>query len=619
MYDLPKTFNQYFRLKPKTYYDFPGTFISQALFFIPNCTSIYSRNGLGWDPWQDVIGKLALEGWPYSKPPENKNVSATTGGVDASLGIFPFTEVRVVNEYDQNYIVELDVPKTILRRHQLWYTGESLFNYTQMVAKALSILGMVHQVDSLAENIVILEMRLEEAIELKKFVPPSARMKRVESLPRSNKWNWVDYVNVLFNYPFNKIDKLALLADGYFRDLADIMDNTSYTTLVNYIGYRTIVHLSPLLPDEVDFLVPLSQDHQLPGIGDRFQACVHLLEQLFPFGMRTFLRMSLGDVNPLKYSTLLDAEIEQMFNYTQHIMVNLVKNAYWLNPVERIIAKEKVLNVQFDFMGTVKDLSIPAVYYDPRMPPFDGSNLLASFFKIQANTKRVYYDPWHRSMDLDNQHHLSSLHPDIEYMYGRNHLFVPYAVLAFMRGMTMKIEPLFIPIVAQYLLRGLFLAVDERGSFVDHHNRIRDWWSRETIDKYGHIKDCFFKQYRDEMQLRLPDVDIIRDTLENVADNAVVAPLYDYYVSALGMDSATARKTRAPFGGFTLEQLFFIYYAVSRCDLKDASHTKRLLEFGDTPGDVRVNIPLRNFAKFSDAFGCQPGNEMSPQDRCLVW
>ncbi|KAH6922675.1 hypothetical protein HPB50_017627 [Hyalomma asiaticum] len=378
-----KALKQYFELKQKTYYEFPGSFISQALFFIPNCTSIYSRNGMGWDPWQELLGKLGLHGWPFPSVSREWNVSGTAGFVDGTLGIFPFTEVRVVNEYAHDYSVQLDVPRTILRRHQLRYTNENIFNYSQAVAKAMSILNVMENVDLLAENIVILELRLEEAVEMKTFVPPLARKRSVASLPQSQKWSWRDYINAIFRYPLNKIDVVETLAPEYLADIADIMDNTSYTTLANYIGYRTMVHLSPMLPDEAEFLVPLSRDKLVVGVGERFQACVHLLEDLFPFGMRMFTLMTLGGDNPLKYSTALDSQVEHMFNHTQNLMANLVQNAYWLNPVERVIAKEKVLNVNFDFMGNaVRDLSIPALYYDPKAPPFDGLKLLQSFYAI---------------------------------------------------------------------------------------------------------------------------------------------------------------------------------------------------------------------------------------------
>lgn len=619
LYALQKMFHRYFEHHNKTYYSFPSAFISQALFFIPNCTSIYSRNGVGWDPWQELLAKLGLEGWPFAFIPELENVSRIAGVVDGALGVFPFAELFLANEYEGNYVVQLDVPRTVLRRHQLWYTHENLFNYTQLVARAFSTLRVIKNVEILAENIAIFELRLEDAISLKKFVPIPNRPRVIEHIPRSAKWSWSEYLSAIFGYTFNPQVRVEVLTVDYFSDLAIVMDNTSYTTLANYIGFRTMVHLSPVLPDEVDFLVPLSHDQPIVGVGERFQACTRLLERMLPYGMRVFLRMTLGSPDPLRYSPVLDLEMNSMFNITQRLVADLVSKAFWFNPVERLIAREKIMNVRFDFMGLIKDLSIPAVYYGTNAPPFNGRKVLQSFFAIQANSKRTYYDPWHRTMDFDNQYHVSSLRPDFEYVYGKNALYVPYAVVAFLREMSTSVEPLFVPIVAQFVLKGLYKAIDEGGSSVDHRTRVREWWSRETTRKYGYIKDCFFKQYKSEMALASPEIDIITDMDNNIVDNAIMVPLYDYYLTLLGMNSETARKTRGPFGTFTLEQLFFIYFAIGRCDARGGEFAKRQLGFGLTPANIRVNVPLKNFPKFAGAFGCQHGNEMCPRDRCLIW
>lgn len=54
---------------------------------------------------------------------------------------------------------------------------------------------------------------------------------------------------------------MEVWAGDYVQDLAEIMENSSRSTLFNYVGYRLMVHLSPLLPDEAAFLVPLSHEH----------------------------------------------------------------------------------------------------------------------------------------------------------------------------------------------------------------------------------------------------------------------------------------------------------------------------------------------------------------------
>lgn len=93
MYEVPKTLERYFALRERSYHDYPGVFLNQAVFFLPNCTSGYSRNGLGWDPWQDLLRTVGLPGWPYQRKAAGSNVSATAATLDAMLGVFPFVQV----------------------------------------------------------------------------------------------------------------------------------------------------------------------------------------------------------------------------------------------------------------------------------------------------------------------------------------------------------------------------------------------------------------------------------------------------------------------------------------------------------------------------------------------
>lgn len=70
------------------------------------------------------------------------------------------------------------------------------------------------------------------------------------------------------NNPVNSVEVADL---DYFNHLAEIMENTSCTTLFNYMGYRTLVHLSPLLPDDAAFLVALSLRDPVRNVPERFQ------------------------------------------------------------------------------------------------------------------------------------------------------------------------------------------------------------------------------------------------------------------------------------------------------------------------------------------------------------
>lgn len=95
---------------------------------------------------------------------------------------------------------------------------------------------------------------------------------------------------------------------------------------------------------------------------------------------------------------------------------------------------------------------------------------------------------------------MSSLRPGYEFVHGRNLLFVPYGVLGLARGASRELDAAFEPAVAPFLLRGLVEAVDERGAWVDHRRRTRNWWSRAAYKVFGAVKDCLFGEYKAAMQ-----------------------------------------------------------------------------------------------------------------------
>lgn len=95
---------------------------------------------------------------------------------------------------------------------------------------------------------------------------------------------------------------------------------------------------------------------------------------------------------------------------------------------------------------------------------------------------------------------MSSLRPGYEYVSGRNVLYVPYGTVAFLKGLSRAVDPVFVPMVAPFIMRGIFEALDDRGSSVDHRRRVREWWSKPSFNKFFAIKDCIFKQHKVAME-----------------------------------------------------------------------------------------------------------------------
>ncbi|XP_037515995.1 membrane metallo-endopeptidase-like 1 [Rhipicephalus sanguineus] len=332
--------------------------------------------------------------------------------------------------------------------------------------------------------------------------------------------------------------------------------------------------------------------------------------------------MVLGAGKPTRRPSQTESFMEEAFNETRRLLAERVMFAHWFNPVERVIAREKLADTQFAFMGAVRDLNVPTAYYDPHGPYFDGARLVHSYVEMQAHTRRIYYRPMtvgRQDWDFDNRYHVSSLRPGYEFVQGRNLLFVPYGVLGSARGVSRELEAAFEPAVAPFLLRGLLEAVDERGAWVDHRRRTRNWWSRTAYRRFGAVKDCFFGEYKRTMQAILgKDVDVVRDTSALVAESLLLEPLYARYLRRLAMDGRAARERRSPVAGHTFEQLFYVLYATAQCEPRPAIE-QRQVAFGEAPARARVNVALRNHPPFAAAFGCQRGHDMRPKRTCPTW
>ncbi|XP_077564866.1 uncharacterized protein LOC144180376 isoform X1 [Haemaphysalis longicornis] len=209
LYEVQKTLSQYLASHEQAYHDFPGAFVNRAAYFLPNCTSAYSRNRLGWDPWQQVLRTVGLDGWPYQQglPAADVRLYAVTAKVDGLLALFPFVQVRVKSEYERCCSVQLHSPSTVFRRHALWYAQrppareegpEQRLNYTDTVASVLTLLGYVVDSRQLSADIAQLGMRLENALDLR---GPAfqGREQPPEDLPASSRhWRWKSYLEKLF-------------------------------------------------------------------------------------------------------------------------------------------------------------------------------------------------------------------------------------------------------------------------------------------------------------------------------------------------------------------------------------------------------------------------------------
>lgn len=106
-----------------------------------------------------------------------------------------------------------------------------------------------------------------------------------------------------------------------------------------------------------------------------------------------------------------------------------------------------------------------------------------------------------------------------------------------------------------------------------------------------------------------------------VADNAGVRLAFKAFrVFTTKYEEYYSLYTIPGMEGYHMEQIFFMAYALSRCEVtrnRTIYHFLRPRE--QAPSRLRTMTPLMNFDRFAYAFKCRTGTIMSPERRCLVW
>jgi predicted metalloendopeptidase len=159
---------------------------------------------------------------------------------------------------------------------------------------------------------------------------------------------------------------------------------------------------------------------------------------------------------------------------------------------------------------------------------------------------------------------------------------------------------------------------DDSGRKFDGSGRLTEWWEESAVERFEEQAACVEGLY-DGYEVQ-PGVNLNgKLTLgENIADFGGIKQAhraYTHWAEGQGIDA------RGPaLEGLNREQLFFVSFAQLWCT-KATPEVERVMAMTDPHSHpkYRVNGPLSNLPAFHEAFSCEPGQAMRPQNSCEVW
>ena len=157
---------------------------------------------------------------------------------------------------------------------------------------------------------------------------------------------------------------------------------------------------------------------------------------------------------------------------------------------------------------------------------------------------------------------------------------------------------------------------DDQGSLFDKDGNMNNWWTPEDRAAFVEKTHVLVDQFN-EVEV-LPGVKANGElTLgENIADHGGVSVAWTALQNALG------GVEPKPIDGFSAAQRFFLGYArVWAQNITDEEKARLTKLDVHSLGNNRVNVTLRNFDQFFEAFGIQEGEAMwrPESERVHIW
>ena len=157
---------------------------------------------------------------------------------------------------------------------------------------------------------------------------------------------------------------------------------------------------------------------------------------------------------------------------------------------------------------------------------------------------------------------------------------------------------------------------DDQGSMFDAKGNMENWWTEEDKAKFTALGDKLAAQF-DEVEI-LPGVHANgRYTLgENIGDHGGLS------IAFTAMENAIAGNDPGLIDGFTPAQRFYLSYgAIWAQNITDQEKARLTNLDPHSLAENRVNVSIRNFQTFFDAFDIHEGDPMfrPEEERVHIW
>ena len=402
-----------------------------------------------------------------------------------------------------------------------------------------------------------------------------------------------------------EMDKVIVSQPSFFEGFSKLYAESSLDVLKDYLAAQLLSGAASSLSDDFyaasfDFF-----STQMSGVTEQRPRWKRAMSV-----PNSILGQAVGQMYVAKYFP--ESSKQKMLELVKNLQVALgehIDALEWMSDETKVRAREKLaaFTVKIGYPDQWKDYS--TLHVDPQLSYYDNLRAASAWY-VADNLSKLGQptDPteWGMSPQTVNAY----------YNPTTNEICFPAGILQ---------PPFFNPDADDAVNYGAIGVVighemthgfDDQGSLFDKDGNMFNWWTEADRAAFVERTKVLVAQYGEVEVLPGLHADGELTLGENIADHGGVS------VAWTALHNALAGKEPEPIDGFTAAQRFFLGYAhVWAQNITDEEIARRTKLDVHSLGKNRVNVTLRNFGYFFDAFGIGEGDAMwrPESERVHIW
>lgn len=447
------------------------------------------------------------------------------------------------------------------------------------------------------------------------------------SKTENSKINFVEKVlNLLDDANVDAKDDLSIDVQSaqLYLDLVDLLDETPNRVIINYIHWLYISHYMDATTEKMKILhytMKATKPPKKETISDKewMQKCLSEVG-LIDITSYAFVK---------KYFPVeIEQTAEEMISYVQKEVEREISESEWLDDNIREFATEKVRSMKksVGYPSWYSNVTIMRSYYKGLMigPSYYENRLSFSRYKQWKNL---------RNLRIESSEEKSDNGWDVIPLM-LNALYAPFDNMMVVTAADFQ-NPFFAlsrPPIINYGIVGAIMGHEVNHGF-DNEGRTYNKngeemkWMDTMAAAYNRRAECFVDQYNNlvtEKMLKMEKKNrpsYGNQTMnENIADTmGLEASLGAYYMYAKEKKKDKSEEVLPGLEHLTKEQLFFLSYANTFCEVISPERLKKYNGDPHSTGRLRVLGPISNSQSFAKSFNCPVGSPMNPERKCNIW